>query len=173
MNSIFLIVILIGSRLELLSTLDECPLPKGCRLQKINKIIDTFGNSRIVSKLNTGMRCDFYKGYKFQVNMSQMKNETNFKKKCKLSVDNSYPVIEIRWHKGDRSMLDKTMNISAMFVLFNEFYPESYILNMIGIKSFDLDLIDFNNFMFDVNIDQIYCLSCRIVFYFNQTQLRT
>lgn len=125
MNIWIILSILIG--LSKAENLPQCVLPRGCRTQKVNGVINPLGNEKVAEMLNKGLRCDIFEGFSFCYNQSLVKY-SNGTLKCDLDIDKDDARLEMRLLKRDNqiSMFDQIFQISNIFKLTDANGFENY-----------------------------------------------
>ena len=80
--------------------LPQCVIPRGCRTQKVNDVINPFGNDKAVTNSKKGLKCDIFEGFSFDFKRSLVRY-SNKSMKCDLDIDKYETRFEIRWPNRD------------------------------------------------------------------------
>ena len=125
----------------------ECILPKPCRFQRVNTIIDASGIEKMLARDKLGLKCSVFDGFQFDFNMSQQ---------CLFKGDPNDGIIELRWPQSETSILKSTINMTNLFEFIAKFYFQ-FILYLVNNNRFGLNIFDFGVFGWTVYIDRFLC----------------
>ena len=170
----FWIVVSILIGLNEAGNLSKCALPKGCRIQKVNDLINPLGNDKVAGQTKKGFRCDIFEGFHLEFNLSLVEDSNQ---KCELDIEKYETILEMRWLNRDeeKSILDKNFNLSNIFKLTDTFLFKSASLNLINVKGFEIfnSYDNFKNYLGTIGIERIICLSCKIKFYIEKSLVKS
>ena len=147
-------------RSENRSNIFNCDLPRICRLEKVNTIIDASGIDKILGREKIGLRCDIFENFSFSFDMSQISNEH----KCVFKADPHDGIVELRWSINDLSSnWLRRLFIINLFQFLDAFYTDLSI-NLVNIKKFGIKIFKYDGFKMTMNIRRVLCLNCKFDF---------